>query len=94
VGTSAAETLREIEDIRGRLESDMRELEQRVPQPAVWMKRMIGFVLGGGIALLFLRWLLKRRKSRAALSGDAYVLVRLADLRDQRDIRKIALKTS
>jgi hypothetical protein len=94
VGTSAAETLREIEDIRGRLESDMRELERRVPQPAVWMKRMIGFLLGGGIALILLRWVLKRRKSRAELTGDAYVLVRLSDLRDQRDIRKVALKTS
>jgi hypothetical protein len=94
VGASAAETLREIEDIRGRLEADMRELEQRVPQPAVWLKRMIGFALGGGMALILLRWILKRRKQRAELSGDAYVLVRLSDLKDQRDIRKVALKTS
>lgn len=94
MGASAAETVREIEDIRGRLESDMRELERRVPQPAVLMKRTVGLVLGAGIALILLRIMLKRRKSRAELSGDAYVLVRLSDLRDQRDIRKVALKTS
>jgi hypothetical protein len=94
VGASAAETLREIEGIRGRLESDMRELERRVPQPAVWLKRMIGFALGGGMALILLRWVWKRRNRRAELAGDAYVLVRLSDLQDQRDIRKVALKTS
>jgi hypothetical protein len=94
VGASAAETLREIEDIRGRLESDMRELERRVPQPAVWLKRGIGFALGGGMALILLRWVLKRRSRRQELSGDAYVLVRLSDLQDQRNIRKVALKTS
>jgi hypothetical protein len=94
VGASAAETLREIEDIRGRLESDMRELERRVPQPAVMMKRMVGFVLGAGIVLILLRLVLKRRRSRAELAGDAYVLVRLSDLRDRRDIKKVALKTS
>jgi hypothetical protein len=86
--------LREIEDIRGRLESDMRELERRVPQPAVMMKRVVGFLLGAGIVLILLRLLLKRRKSRGELAGDAYVLVRLSDLRDRRDIKKVALKTS
>lgn len=86
--------MREIEDIRGRLESDMRELERRVPQPAVWIKRMLGFALGGGMALILLRVMLKRRKQRGELSGEAYVLVKLSDLKDQRDIRKVALKTS
>jgi hypothetical protein len=94
VGASAAETLREIEDIRGRLESDMRELERRVPQPAVWLKRAIGFALGGGMALILLRLLWKRRSRRQELAGDAYVLVRLSDLQDRRDIKKVALKTS
>ncbi|HJV04110.1 MAG TPA: hypothetical protein VJ868_02490 [Actinomycetota bacterium] len=93
MGASAAETLREIEDIRGRLEADMRELERRVPQPAMWLKRMIGFALGGGMALILLRWVLKRCGQRAELAGDAYVLVRLSDLKDQRNIRKVALKT-
>jgi hypothetical protein len=93
VGANATETLREIEDIRGRLESDVRELERRVPQPTVVMKRTLGLALGAGIAFILLRMMLKRRKSRD-VSGDAYVLVRLADLKDQRDIRKVALKTS
>ena len=93
MGTSAAETLREIEDIRGRLESDMRELERRVPQPAVWLKRMLGFAVGGGIALILLRWVLKRRKSRGDVPGDAFVLVPLADVKGGLGRRKVVLRT-
>jgi hypothetical protein len=93
VGTSAAETLREIEDIRGRLESDMRELERRVPQPAVWLKRMLGFAVGGGIALILLRWALKRRKRRGDATGDAFVLVPLADVKGGLGGRKVVLRT-
>jgi hypothetical protein len=93
VGASAAETLREIEDIRGRLESDMRELERRVPQPAVWLKRMLGFAVGGGIALILLRWALKRRKSRGDVPSDAFVLVPLADFKGGPGKRKVVLRT-
>ncbi|MFN2543051.1 MAG: hypothetical protein ABR600_00565 [Actinomycetota bacterium] len=41
--------MREIEDTRDRLESEIRELEDRLPQPAVWTKRLIGVAVGGGI---------------------------------------------
>jgi hypothetical protein len=49
MGESAAQTVREIEDTRGRLESEFRELEERLPTPAVWMKRLIGVAVGGGL---------------------------------------------
>ena len=49
MGKSSAETVREIEDTRDRLESEIRELEGRLPQPAVWGKRLIGVAAGGGL---------------------------------------------
>ena len=49
MGKSAAETVREIESTRDKLESEIRELEGRLPHPAVWTKRLIGVAVGGGI---------------------------------------------
>ena len=49
MGSSAAETGREIEETRSRLESDIRELEGRLPKPAIWAKRVVGVAVGGGI---------------------------------------------
>jgi hypothetical protein len=60
VGQSSAETVREIEDIRGRIDSNLRELEDRMPQPAIWAKRLVGIAVGGGIATLALRSVLKK----------------------------------
>lgn len=65
MGQSAAATVEEIEDIRGRLDADMRELERRLPQPAVWAKRAVGVVVGGGVAgMVALAVLRRRRKKR------------------------------
>lgn len=50
MGTSAAETVKEIEEVRGRLQSNMQELEQRLPAPALWVKRLAGIAAGGGLA--------------------------------------------
>jgi hypothetical protein len=60
VGQSSAETVKEIEDIRGRIDSNMRELEDRMPQPAIWAKRLVGIAVGGGIGALVLRSVLKK----------------------------------
>ena len=49
MGESAAETVREIEDTRDRIEAEIRELEGRLPRPAVWTKRLIGVAVGGGV---------------------------------------------
>jgi hypothetical protein len=66
MGTSAAETVKEIEDTRDRLESEIRELEVRMPKPAVWTKRLIGVAVGGGVSgTLF--WIgVRRIRSRRA----------------------------
>ena len=68
MGKSSAETVREIEDTRDRLESEIRELEDRLPQPATWAKRIVGVAVGGGIggtAFWFgVRTLRNRRKKK------------------------------
>jgi hypothetical protein len=64
MGQGSAATVKEIEDIRGRLETDMRELERRVPQPAVWAKRLAGVVVGGGAAAIVTMAVVKRVRGR------------------------------
>jgi hypothetical protein len=56
--------VREIEGIRSRLDSDVRELERRMPQPAVWAKRLAGVVVGGGTAAVVSLAILKRVRER------------------------------
>lgn len=73
MGKSAAETVREIEATRTRLETDLRELEDRLPAPAVWAKRVVGVAVGGGVggAMLWfgVRRIRKRRKEKAAVEA-------------------------
>jgi hypothetical protein len=70
MGQSSASTVKEIEDVRSRLDSNVRELERRLPQPAVWMKRLAGVIVGGGTAAIVTVAVLKKvrggRKSRRA----------------------------
>jgi hypothetical protein len=64
MGQSSASTVREIEDIRSRLDTNMRELERRLPQPGVWAKRLAGVAVGGGAAALMTVAVLKRTRGR------------------------------
>ncbi len=64
MGQSAAATVREIEDIRDRLDAEMRELERRVPQPAVWAKRLAGIAVGGGLGAIVLTSLARRARAK------------------------------
>jgi hypothetical protein len=64
MGESSAQTVREIEETRDRLDSNLRQLEQRMPQPAVWAKRAVGFLVGGGTAATVALVLLRRRKKK------------------------------
>lgn len=49
MGNSTAATLTEIEQTRDRLERDMAELAERLPAPAIWLKRLAGVAVGGGV---------------------------------------------
>jgi hypothetical protein len=64
MGQSAAATVKEIEEIRGRLDAEMRELERRLPRPAVWAKRAAGIAVGGGVAGMVLLGLARRRRRK------------------------------
>jgi hypothetical protein len=68
MGESAAQTVREIEETRERLDAELRELETRLPSAAVWTKRLIGMVVGGGagatVLLFAIRRLRKRKKEK------------------------------
>jgi len=50
MGKSSAETVREIEATRERLDAEIKELEHRLPPPARWAKRIAGVAFGGGVA--------------------------------------------
>lgn len=63
MGSSTAETVKEIEEIRTSLDGKMRVLDQRLPRPAVWARRALGILLGGGaLAGLAMAMLRRRRK--------------------------------
>jgi hypothetical protein len=64
MGQGSAATVREIEGLRARLDTDMRELERRMPQPAVWVKRLAGVVVGGGAAAIVTVAVLRRVRGR------------------------------
>ena len=63
MGTSTAQTLREIEETRGQLEADIHALEEKLPAPAVLGKRVVGIAAGGGAAGSVF-WFVVRRKKR------------------------------
>jgi hypothetical protein len=75
--------VREIEETRSRLESNLRELEERMPQPAVWAKRAVGFLVGGGtaatVALIALRRRKKKRQEKERLERVPAVIQVLPD---------------
>jgi hypothetical protein len=64
MGKNAAETVREIEDTRGKLETEIRELEDRLPQPAIWTKRLVGVAVGGGLGGTLFWFGVKRVRNR------------------------------
>ena len=66
MGQGAAQTVTEIEEIRGRLERNIGELQDRLPRPAAWAKKVIGIAVGGGIAGSAFWFLVRRaRKGKA-----------------------------
>jgi uncharacterized protein (UPF0335 family) len=62
MGETAAETMREIEATRTRLDGEIRELEGRLPVIASVAKRVAAGAAGVGVAGAALRFALRRRK--------------------------------
>jgi hypothetical protein len=81
MGKSAAETVREIEETRERLDADIAELHDRLPAPAVWGKRLLGVAFGGGVAgSMFwfgVKRLRKRRKEEKARKEAVQAVVQV-----------------
>jgi len=95
MGANAAETVREIEEVRDRLQSDVEVLEERLPAPAILAKRAAGIALGGGLAGAGFWFLAQRMAERlddervkrwALAAGGAWILFRLAELRQLRKL--------
>jgi hypothetical protein len=78
MGQSAAATVREIEGLRGRIETNLREIERRMPSPGVWAKRLLGVAVSGGVGAFVLRRTVKRaRPKRRPQPAPAQAVVQL-----------------
>ena len=75
MGETAAHKVTEIEETRRRIETDLRELEARVPAPFRSTKSLAGLVLGStAITALLLR---RSRSKRSNGRPSAEVVVRI-----------------
>lgn len=78
MGENSAQTVTEIQQTRERIEHNLRELEERLPPPAVLGKRAVGFVVGGGVTgtLAFAAIKrMRRRRSKRHPAKDAQTTV-------------------
>ncbi|MEX2557411.1 MAG: hypothetical protein WEB06_17500 [Actinomycetota bacterium] len=62
MGESAAQTVREIEQVRDRLDGEVRELEERLP-PVHVAKKVAGTLMVGGTGTVFW-WAVRRARGR------------------------------
>lgn len=63
MGQTATATVAEIAETRRRLDTELRELEGYLPAAAVWAKRAVGALVGGGIVTTTLVFALRRRRT-------------------------------
>jgi hypothetical protein len=66
MGENAAATVNEIEQTRDRLEENLTELQDRMPAPAVWVKRAAGLAATGGAGTTMTMFVLRRRRKKKA----------------------------
>ena len=66
MGESAAATVTEIEETRDRLEEQLTELQDRLPAPAVWAKRVAGIAATGGATATMVLFVVRRRRKKKA----------------------------
>jgi len=72
MGEDAAATVTEIEETRDRLEDQLTELQDRLPAPAVWTKRVVGIAATGGATATMMMFVIRRRRRKKA-TGEALV---------------------
>jgi hypothetical protein len=77
MGKATDEKVEEIQRTRDQIESDLRELEERVPAPLRSAKRALGIVAGGGVVSAALLAAIRRRGKRRADKQNAEVTVRI-----------------
>jgi phage-related tail protein len=70
MGETAAETMREIDATRNRLDGELRQLEGRLPAAAKVAKRAAGALAGVGVLGVVTRFALRRRGKK---DGDRRV---------------------
>lgn len=75
MGESSAQTVKEIEETRERLDQEIRELEHRLPRPAVWTKRLIGVAVGGGVSGAAFWFAVRRMRNRKKKAAPAPVQI-------------------
>ena len=76
MGQAAARKVSEIDEARQRLESDLRELEDRLPAPLRSVKSLVGVLVGVGITALVLRRFRSRRSDRGPAAEVVIRIVR------------------
>jgi hypothetical protein len=64
MGQTAAETVREIDQTRQRLDSELRELETYLPAAALWAKRAVGAIVAGGLTTSVLLFAIRTKRRR------------------------------
>ncbi len=74
MGEATDRKVAEIEQTRGQLESDLRELEARVPAPLRSMKALAGVVLGSTVLTALV---LRKFRSKGPDKPAAEVVVRI-----------------
>jgi hypothetical protein len=70
MGETAAETMREIDATRNRLDGELRQLEGRLPAAAKVAKRTAGAAAGVGVLGVAAKFVMRRRKNK---DGDRRV---------------------
>ena len=83
MGETAAQTMKEIEATRNRLDGELRELEGRLPAVATWGKRVVGALAGVGALGAVTRFALRRRKHREGDRRVRDIEKRIAKLEDR-----------
>ena len=74
MGNSTAATLTEIEQTRNRIERDVAELAERLPAPAIWLKRLAGVAVGGGVGGTLFWFVVHRIRNRSKKSEESKAL--------------------